>query len=127
MTNVQRQRATGVLFVVLAILIAVSAVLNFQQGAAGTAGAKIIATGFLGYLAWRQLQPRQDMTIPTSDERTIGEAQTAASTAFWLLICLLLAESYLGQIPSNLETSVYLIAGMIFLALAWGYQKIINR
>ncbi len=127
MTSVQRQRATGVLFTALGLLVAVAAVVNLLDGAYWFAGPQIAVAGFMGYLAWRQLQPTQEITVPTSDERTQREARRAASTAFWLLIVVLLMESSFDFIAPDLETSVYLLVAMSFLGLSWGYQKIATR
>jgi hypothetical protein len=124
MTTVQRQRASGVLFTAVGLVVAVAAVVNFLDGAYWFAGPQIAVAGFMGYLAWRQLQPTQEITVPTSDERTQSEAHRAASTAFWLLIIVLLIESSFDFIAPDLETSVYLLVAMGFLGLSWGYQKI---
>lgn len=127
MTTAQRQRASGVLFTALGLLVAVAAVVNFFDGAYWFAGPQIAVAGFMGYLAWRQLQPTQEITVPTSDERTQREAHRAASTAFWLLIIVLLIESSFDFIAPDLETSVYLLVAMGFLGLSWGYQKIATK
>lgn len=127
MTSVQRQRATGVLFTALGLLVAVAAVVNLLDGVYWFAGPQIAVAGFMGYLAWRQLQPTQEITVPTSDERTQREAHRAASTAFWLLIVVLLLESSFDFIAPELETSVYLLVAMSSLGLSWGYQKIATR
>ena len=124
MTTVQRQRATGVLFTAVGLLIAVAAVVNLLEGAYWLAGPQVAVAGVVGYLAWRQLQPTREITVPTSDERTQREAHRAASTAFYLLIMVLVIESSFDFIPTNLETSVYLLVAMSFLGLSWGYQKI---
>lgn len=124
MTSLQQQRARGVLFSALALFIAVNAVLDFRQGLNFNAISEIVAAGFLTYLAWGQLQPTREITIPTSDERTQAEIRTASSTAFWSLMMVLMVQSTYDVIPSTMETTVYMIVAMVFLGLAWGYEKI---
>lgn len=122
----QYQRVTGIMFVLLAVIIGISAVLNFQQRVVGIGIVKICITIFLVYLAWNQLQPRRNVSVPTSDERTRQEIQGASSIAFWLLIISILSESYFNILPNNIEDSLYLILGMSFLIISWIYKKSLN-
>lgn len=127
MTNLRQQRAKGLLFTALALALVVSAVLNVRQGATGTAGLKLPLAVYLGYLAWRQLQPGAAVPVPTADERTQREVRVASSNAFYLLLMFMLGESMIEVIPAALETHVYLFVGSVFLGLAWGYQKLTTR
>lgn len=124
MSEQQYQRTTGVLFGGLAIALFVSAVLDYQQHGLGAAGIKLVATAFLGYLSWRQFQPGQETTVPTTDERTRAAAQEAAATAFGLLVMVMVGESYFEVIPPGTETTVYMLLATIFLAIGWGWQKL---
>jgi hypothetical protein len=127
MTTLQRQQATGVLFAALGLVVAGAAVYNSLDGAYWFAGPQIAVAGFIGYLAWRQLQPNREITVPTSDERTQREARRAASTAFWLLMTVLLIDSSFDIVPPDLQTPVYILVATGLLGLSWGYEKISTK
>lgn len=119
----QKQRMTGYLFVVLAIVLAGNSILAFTHGYAGQAVFSLPLTVFLGYLAWRQLQSRTSTKRVTADERTIQTVQQASAQAFWILLVIMMIQTSFQIIPEGFITSGYILIGMITLGLFWGYYR----
>lgn len=119
----QQQRWTGYLFAVLTIILIGSSIFAFSQGSVGQAAFHLPVIGFLGYLAWRQLQPGIARKKVTADERTRQIVQQATAQAFWILIIVMLFQNAFQFVPEGLVTSVYMLVGMGVLGLFWGYYR----
>lgn len=119
----RRQRATGYLFAFLAVVLAGSTAVALANGSPLRAAVTLLLVAFLGFLAWRQLQPNADEVQVTADERTRRTVRRASAQAFWLLFCVFFAQRSFEIIPPELLTNSYVLIGTIALGTFWAYDR----
>lgn len=119
----QKQRATGYMFAILAIVIGVVSIVAFVNEGLVSAIFPLILVAFLGFLSWRQLQPGTDESIPTADERTRQTVILAGNQALWILVIAMMVQLLFDFIPDNFVTSIYLLIGMAAFGVFWAYYR----
>lgn len=122
-SNLKKQRLSGYMFAALAIVLAAGGILSVSSGHTGRGILSLVASVFLGYLSWRQLQPGQPEKTVTATERTGRAITLAASQAFWLLVSLMVLQSVFQFIPDDIITSVYVLTGLGTYGAYWAYFR----
>lgn len=123
LTQHQRQRATGFMFAVLAVVMIGVSVVRFSGGNTPASLFTLSISGFLGYLSWRQLQPGRSEPLPTADERTQQIVQLAGNQALWILTTVMFLQLAFDVIPDDLVTSSYILVGMIAFGIFRVYYR----
>lgn len=123
LSQLQKQRMTGYLFVVLVIVLIGSSILAFTRGDTGQTAFHLPLIVFLGYLGWRQLQPGTSMKRVTADERTHQTIQQSSAQAFWILVTIMIIQMIFQILPDRFITSGYILIGMIALGSFWVYYR----